>query len=154
MTDHYLNRYHKKGTPFYQVTLNSLPKYWKKKYYLNIGKRIQIFLEFSDGFIDFNKWKNDHIDGVMHAIFSKSNNAKRKIIMNDLMNDLLGKVIHVVDKHTSIFMTEQEIRYIIRGKFKNHVSYKVIKSLIQVFGRTLMIHGVNIYPKMLTHRMI
>ena len=74
--------------------------------------------------------------------------------MNDLMNDLSGKILRVVDKHNSIFMTEQEIRYSIQWKFKNHVSYKVIKNLNATFGRTFMIHSVNIYPKMLTHLMI
>ena len=49
--------------------------------------------------------------------------------MNDLMNELSGKVIRVVDKNDSIFMTDQEIRSSVQMKFKNHVSYKIIKNL-------------------------
>ena len=49
--------------------------------------------------------------------------------MNDLMNEFSGKVICVVDKKFSIFITDQEIRNSIQMKFKNHVSYKIIKNL-------------------------
>ena len=51
------------------------------------------------------------------------------------MNDLSGKVSRVIHKHNSIFMTEQEICYSIQGKFKNHVSYKVIKNLNASFWK-------------------
>ena len=56
-----------------------------------------------------------------------------KSIMNDLMNELSGKVIRVVDKTYSIFMTDQEIRSSVQTKFKNHVSYKIIKKLNVIF---------------------
>ena len=47
--------------------------------------------------------------------------------MNDLMNELTGKVIRVVDEKISIFITDQEIRSSIQMRFKNHVSYKNMK---------------------------
>ena len=53
--------------------------------------------------------------------------------MNDLINELSGKVIRVVDKNYSIFMTDQEIRSSVQTKFKNHVSYKIIKKLNVTF---------------------
>ena len=74
--------------------------------------------------------------------------------MNDLMNELYGKVIRVVDKNFSIFLTDQEIRNSVQLRFKSHVSYKIIKILMLVFGRMCMIHGVKIYPKILTIHMI
>ena len=46
--------------------------------------------------------------------------------MNELMNELSGKVIRVVDKHFSIFMTNQDIRSTVKMRFKNNVSYKII----------------------------
>ena len=49
--------------------------------------------------------------------------------MNDLMNELSGKVIRVVDKNFSIFMTDQEICNSVQMRLKNHVSYKIIKNL-------------------------
>ena len=57
----------------------------------------------------------------------------RKLIMNDLIDELSGKVIRVVDKNYSIFMTDQEIRSSVQTKFKNHVSYKIIKNLNVTF---------------------
>ena len=53
------------------------------------------------------------------------------------MNDLSGKVIRVVDTNHSIFMTEQESRSIYQMKFKNHVSYKVIKNLTASFWKNV-----------------
>ena len=55
--------------------------------------------------------------------------------MNDLMNELSGKVIRVVDKTYSIFMTDQEIHSSVQMKFKNHVSYKIIKNLNASFWK-------------------
>ena len=77
---------------------------------MNVGKRIKIFRQFSDGFIDLNLWKKTCIDVFFHSKYSKSDNKTQKLIMNDLMNELSGKVIRVVDKNVSIFMTDQDIR--------------------------------------------
>ena len=57
--------------------------------------------------------------------------------MNDLMNELSGKVIRVVDKHFSNFMTDQEIRNSVQMRFKNHVSYKIIKNLNVSFWKNI-----------------
>ena len=57
--------------------------------------------------------------------------------MIDLMTELSGKVIHVIDKHYSIFMTDQEIRSSVQMKFKNHVSYKIIKNLNVSFWKNV-----------------
>ena len=54
-----------------------------------------------------------------------------------MINDLSGKVIRVVDINHSIFMTEQESRSIYQMKFKNHVSYKVIKNLTASFWKNV-----------------
>ena len=61
----------------------------------------------------------------------------KKSIMKDLMNELSGKVIRVVDKNYSIFMTDQEIRSSVQMKFKNHVSYKIIKNLNASFWKNV-----------------
>ena len=114
--------------PLYRVKSKINSKTWKTKRYLNIGKRIKKIREFIDGYIDFNQWKNDSINEVIHSNYSKYDNMTRKLIMNDLMNDLFDKVIRVVDKNHSIFMTDQEIRSSVQIKFKNHVSYKVTKN--------------------------
>ena len=53
--------------------------------------------------------------------------------MNDLINELSSKVIRGVDKNYSIFMTDQEICSSVQIKFKNHVSYKIIKNLTVIF---------------------
>ena len=104
---------------------------------MNIEKRIKIVCEFSDGYIDFNKWKNDSINEVIHSIYSKSDNAKRKLIMNDLINDLSDKVIRIVDKNYSIFITKQEIRSSVQIKFKNNISYNVTKNLKSSFWKNV-----------------
>ena len=83
-------------------------KTWKGKRYRNVGKRIKIFRQFSDGFVDFNLWKKKCIDVFFHSKYSKSNNKTRKSIMNDLMNELSSKVIRVVDKNFSIFIINQK----------------------------------------------
>ena len=69
-------------------------------------------------------------------IFFHSNKT-RKLIMNNLMNELSGKVIRVVDKHFSIFMTDQEIRNSVQLRFKNHVSYKIIKNINASFWKNV-----------------
>ena len=53
--------------------------------------------------------------------------------MNDLINELSSKVIRGVDKNYSIFMTDQDICSSVQIKFKNHVSYKIIKNLTVIF---------------------
>ena len=74
--------------------------------------------------------------------------------MNDLINELSGKVIRVVDKTFSIFMTDQEICNSVQMRLKNHISYKIIKNLNVSFGKMFMIHGVKIYQKILTIIMV
>ena len=74
--------------------------------------------EVIDGYIDFNQWKKNGIKEVFHSKYSKSNNKTRKLITNDLMDELAGKAIRVVDKNYSIFMTDQEIRSSVQMKFK------------------------------------
>ena len=98
MTDHNLHKYHIKGTPFLSSYMKFTSKTWKNNYYLNVRKRIHIFREYSDGFIDFNKSKNDNIDETIHSIYSKLDNMKRKYIMNDLMKELTGKLFRVMNK--------------------------------------------------------
>ena len=93
-------------------------KTWKIDYYLNVGKRILGFREYSDGFVDFNKWKNDNIDETIHSIYSKSDNMKTKYIMNDLREQLTGKVIRVINKHYFIFMTGQELRNSVQNEIQ------------------------------------
>ena len=55
------------------------------------------------------------------------------------------KVIRVIDKWCSVFMSQDEIRRSIQMKFKDLHSYEVIKILMQVFGTMFIIHGVHIY---------
>ena len=57
--------------------------------------------------------------------------------MNDLMKELIGKVIHVINKNYSIFMTEQELSNGFQMKFKNHVSYNMLKNLNAGFWKNL-----------------
>ena len=54
---------------------------------------------------------------------------KNKYITNDLMKELTGKVISIINKNYSIFMTGQEVRNDVQIKFKNHASYNMIKHL-------------------------
>ena len=54
MSDHYLDHFHKKDIQFLSSYIKFVSKIWKAKRYLNIGKRIKTFREFSDGYIDFN----------------------------------------------------------------------------------------------------
>ena len=56
MSDHYLDHYHKKDISFLSSYIKFTSKTWKAKRYLNVGKRIKKFREFSDGYIDFNIW--------------------------------------------------------------------------------------------------
>ena len=81
--------------------------------------------------------KKTCIDVHFHSKYSKSDNNNRKLIMNDLMNELSGKVIRVVDNNYSIFMSDQEIRNSVQMKFKNHVSYKIIKNLNVSFWKNV-----------------
>ena len=90
----------------------------------------------------------------LYSKYSKSDNKTQKSITKYLMNELSGKVIRVVDKKNSIFMTDQEIRRSVQMRFKNHVSYKIIKIYMLGFVNVFMIHRVKIYQKMLTILMI
>ena len=130
ISDHYLDHYHKKIIPFLSSYIKFTSKAQMSKRYLNVGERIKIFRQFSDSFIDFNLWKKNYID-FFHS------NKTRKLIMNNLMNELSGKVIRVVDKHFSIFMTDQEIRNSVQLRFKNHVSYKIIKNINASFWKNV-----------------
>ena len=57
--------------------------------------------------------------------------------MNDLINELSGKVIRGVDKNYSIFMTDQEICNSVQMRLNNHVSYKIIKNLNVSFWKNV-----------------
>ena len=57
--------------------------------------------------------------------------------MNELVNELSGKVIRVVDKNYSIFMSDQEIHNSVQMRFKDHVSYKIIKNLNVSFWKNV-----------------
>ena len=46
----------------------------KGKCYLNVGKRLNIFRQYSDGFVAYNSWKKKCIDVHFHSKYSKSNN--------------------------------------------------------------------------------
>ena len=130
MSDHYLDHYHKTYIPFLSSYIKFISKIWKATRSLNVRKRIKLFREFSDDYIDFNQWKNNSINEAFYSKYSKSDNKTRKSIMNDWMNGLSGKVIRVVDKNYSNVMTDQETRSSVQMKFENHVSYKIIKSLM------------------------
>ena len=67
MYDHYLDHYHKKYIPFLSSYIKFSSKKWKANRYLNVGKRIKVFREFSDNYIDFNQWKNDSINEGIHS---------------------------------------------------------------------------------------
>ena len=118
---------------------------------MNVGKRIKIFRQFSDGFVDFNLWKKKCIDVHFH---SKSDNRTRKLIMNELMNKLSGKVIRVVDKNFSIFMSDQEIRNSVQMRFKNHVSYKIIKNINVSFWKNVYDSWYNHFSKIVMIHMM
>ena len=108
MSGHYLDHYHNKDISFISSYIKFTSKTWKGKRYLNVGKRIKIFRQFSDGFIDFNLWKKKCIDVCFHSKYSKPDNKTRRLIMNDLMNELSGKVIRVVDlKKQSSWLTKK-----------------------------------------------
>ena len=62
MSDHYLDHYRNKDISFLSSYIKFTLKTWIGKRHLNVGKRIEIFLQFSDGFIDFNIWKKNCID--------------------------------------------------------------------------------------------
>ena len=110
---------------------------WKGNCYLNFGKKINIFGQYREGLVDYNLLKKTCIDVHFHSKYSKSDNKNRKLIMNDLMNELSGKVIRVVDNNYSIYMSDQEIRNSVQMRFKNHVSYKIIKNLNVSFWKNV-----------------
>ena len=94
-----------------------------------LGKKIKIFGEYRKGFIDYNSWKKSCIDVHFHTDYSNADNKNRKLIIDELMNELSGKVIRIVDNNYSISMSDQEIRNSVQMRFKNHVSYKNIKNI-------------------------
>ena len=61
ITDHYLDNWNKVDTTFFSNKFKYLTKTRKKSHYLNVGKLIRIFGIHDEGFIDFNKWKQDNI---------------------------------------------------------------------------------------------
>ena len=65
---------------------------WKGKRYLNVGKRLNIFGQYSDGLVDYNSLKKKCIDVHFHSRYSKFDNKIRKLIMNELMNEFSGKI--------------------------------------------------------------
>ena len=127
MTDLFLDHYQNKDIKFLSSFIKFASVTWKGKRYLNVGKRLNIFGQYSDGLVDYNSWKKKCTDVHFHSKYSKSDNKNRKLIMNDLMNELSSKVIRVVDNNYSIFMFDQEIRNSIQMRLKNHVSYMIIK---------------------------
>ena len=92
-----------------------------------------IFGQYREGFVDYNLWKKSCIDVHFHSKYSNSDNKNRKLKRHDLMNELSGKVIQIVDNNYSIFMSDQEIRNSVQMRFKNHVSYKNIKNVNVIF---------------------
>ena len=79
MSDYYLDHYYNTYIPFLSSHIEFTSKTWKDKRYLNVGKRIKMFRDFNDSFIDFKQQKNNSINGVFHSKHSKSDNKTRKI---------------------------------------------------------------------------
>ena len=55
MSDHYLEKYNVEGTPFLSSYIKLTSKTWKRKNYLNVGKRVGVLGVYSEGFINFTK---------------------------------------------------------------------------------------------------
>ena len=117
---------------------------WKGNCFLNFGKKSNIFGEFRDGFIDFNYWKKSCIDVDFKTDYSNADNVKRKLIKEELMNQLSGNVIRIINNNYSIFMSDQEIRNSVQMCFKNHVSYKIMKNINVSFWK-------NVYDSWCNH---
>ena len=77
ITDHYLDTWNNVGTPFSSNKIKYLTKTRKKNHYLNVGKLIGIFGIHDEGFIDFNKWKQDNITNDIQNNFSATDTPKR-----------------------------------------------------------------------------
>ena len=77
ITDHYLDTWNNVGTPFSSNKIKYLTKTRKKNHYLNVGKLIGIFGIHDEGFIDFNKWKQDNITKDIQNNYSASDTPKR-----------------------------------------------------------------------------
>ena len=84
---------------------------------------------YSDDFINFNSWKKSYIDVDFKKDYSNSDDQTRKLIRENLMNQLSGTVIRIIDNNYSSFMSDQEIRNSVQMCFKNHVSYKILKNV-------------------------
>ena len=74
---------------------------------------------------------------MIDSIYSKSDNMKSKYITNDLMKELTGKVIRLINKNYSIFVTGQEICNSDQTKFKNHINYNMIR-FFEEYSRVMM----------------
>ena len=55
MSDHYLDSYNVDGTPFLSSYIKFTSKTCKSKYYLNVGKHVGLFGDYSEGFMNFTK---------------------------------------------------------------------------------------------------
>ena len=80
---------------------------------MNVGKRIGFFSIRDEGFIDFNKWKQNNITKDIQNNYSASNTTNRLSIMNDIMSKINVsnnyKVFRVLDNKYSIVMSEYDI---------------------------------------------
>ena len=77
---------------------------------MNVGKLIEIFGIHDEGFIDFNKWKQDNITKDIQINYSASDTPKRLSIMNDLMSKMNisnnYKVFRVLDNNNKSEISE------------------------------------------------
>ena len=67
MTDLFLDHYHNNDIKFLSSYIKFASMPWWGKRYLNIGKRLNIFGQYSDGFVDYNSWKKECIDVHFHS---------------------------------------------------------------------------------------
>ena len=137
--NHYFDKCNSEGTPFLLSYIKFTSKTWKNKHYLNVGKHVGIFGDYSEGFIDFIKWKHANISEKIHFNYSKLDYNKRKITMNDIMTSLnlskTCKVIRVIYTKLSVVISQDKIWTSIRMLFKDNVSYDIIKNLNAIFWR-------------------
>ena len=82
MSDHYLEKYNVEGTPFLSSYIKLTSKTWKRKNYLNVEKRVGVLGVYSEGFINFTKWKHEYICEELHLTYSASGSDRKKFIMN------------------------------------------------------------------------
>ena len=110
--NHYFDKCNSEGTPFLLSYIKFTSKTWKNKHYLNVGKHVGVFGDYSEGFIDFIKWKHANISEEVH-FNSKSDYNKRKSTMNDIITSLnlskTSKVIRVMCTSLSVVMNQDRI---------------------------------------------